>query len=144
MAKGIEDRQPCARRRAPDVHGQGTQYLAKLIKVVRPHLVFGCRTVKGEFGSTTIAAVVQQNAVARPCNRFRYVDQLVVRSATSGRKGDPRTVAADRFIGEPDSADERRSHATATTFLVPIETRSVSHKVRLATCTYFALASGSI
>src|SRR5262249_55426988 len=115
-----EDRQPCTRRRAADVHGQCTQNFAKLIEVVRPYLVFGCRTVKGEFGSTTIAAVVQQNAVARLCNRFREVDQLVVRSATTGRKGYPGTVAADRFVVEPNSPDERLSHATTTTSLVPM------------------------
>src|SRR5262249_7886463 len=41
MTNGIEDRQPRTRGRASDVHGQGTEFLAKRIEVIGPYLVLG-------------------------------------------------------------------------------------------------------
>src|SRR5215467_11545072 len=56
MANSIEDRQPRTRGRTPDVHGQGTQFLAKRIEIVGPYFVLGRGPIKCNFRCTAVAA----------------------------------------------------------------------------------------
>ena len=84
-------------------HG-GLELRKEFVEILRPDFVFGHLGADGDVGKPTIAAVVDEHAIAGIGDMLRQRLHVVERAAPARRERDPRAGAAEDLVIDVHSA----------------------------------------
>ena len=105
--------EPAAGRAAAEDGRQRLELRKEFVEILRPDFVFGHLGADGDVGKPTIAAVVDEHAIAGIGDMLRQRLHVIERAAPARRERDPRAGAAEDLVIDVHSAHLGDGHGRA-------------------------------